>query len=156
MKKILALALAAAMSLSLAACGSKDPGSTSNKGPGSAQNPGSSSAAPAGGSDFKVGAVYINSQNDTAGYTFQHHNGIVTAMKELGLDPETQLLIVDNVPDTDDTAVANAIDTLAGQGEHHLRHLLRLHRFHGREGRTVPRHHLLPWHWLSGQRDQLQ
>ena len=31
MKKILALALAAAMSLSLAACGSKDPGSTSNK-----------------------------------------------------------------------------------------------------------------------------
>ena len=80
MKKILALALAAAMSLSLAACGSKDPGSTSNKGPGSAQNPGSSSAAPAGGSDFKVGAVYITSQNDTAGYTFQHHNGITTAI----------------------------------------------------------------------------
>ena len=115
MKKILALALAAAMSLSLAACGSKDPGSTSNKGPGSAQNPGSSSAAPAGGSDFKVGAVYITSQNDTAGYTFQHHNGITTAMKALGLDP-ADLIIVDNVPDNDDTAVATAIDTVVNQG----------------------------------------
>ena len=115
MKKILALALAAAMSLSLAACGSKDPGSTSNKGPGSAQNPGSSSAAPAGGSDFKVGAVYITSQNDTAGYTFQHHNGITTAMKALGLDP-AGLIIVDNVPDNDDTAVATAIDTVVNQG----------------------------------------
>ena len=115
MKKILALALAAAMSLSLAACGSKDPGSTSNKGPGSAQNPGSSSAAPAGGSDFKVGAVYITSQNDTAGYTFQHHNGITTAMKALGLDP-AGLIIVDNVPDNDDTAVEAAIDTVVNQG----------------------------------------
>ncbi len=115
MKKILALALAAAMSLSLAACGSKDPGSTSNKGPGSAQNPGSSSAAPAGGSDFKVGAVYITSQNDTAGYTFQHHNGITTAMKALGLDP-AGLIIVDNVPDNDDAAVAPAIDTVVNQG----------------------------------------
>ena len=115
MKKILALALAAAMSLSLAACGSKDPGSTSDKAPGSAQNPGSSSAAPAGGSDFKVGAVYITSQNDTAGYTFQHHNGITTAMKALGLDP-AGLIIVDNVPDNDDTAVATAIDTVVNQG----------------------------------------
>ena len=115
MKKILALALAAAMSLSLAACGSKDPGSTSDKAPGSAQNPGSSSAAPAGGSDFKVGAVYITSQNDTAGYTFQHHNGITTAMKALGLDP-AGLIMVDNVPDNDDTAVATAIDTVVNQG----------------------------------------
>ena len=115
MKKILALALAAAMSLSLAACGSKDPGSTSDKAPGSAQNPGSSSAAPAGGSDFKVGAVYITSQNDTAGYTFQHHNGITTAMKNLGLDPAS-LIVVDNVPDNDDTAVEAAIDTVVNQG----------------------------------------
>ena len=115
MKKILALALAAAMSLSLAACGgnnnSQGSGS-STKAYGSGSNPGSSSAA--GDSDFKVGAVYINSQNDTAGYTFQHHNGITTAMKALGLDP-ADLIVVDNVPDTDDTAVANAIDTLAGQ-----------------------------------------
>ena len=115
MKKLLSLLLALTLILSLAACGSKDPGSTSNKGPGPAQNPGSSPAAPAGGSDFKVGAVYITSQNDTAGYTFQHHNGITTAMKNLGLDPAS-LIVVDNVPDNDDTAVEAAIDTVVNQG----------------------------------------
>jgi basic membrane protein A len=66
-------------------------------------------------SDFKVGAIYIGSQNDTAGYTFAHHDGIVKAMKQLGLSVEDDLKIVDNVPE-DYTAVTNAIDTLAGQG----------------------------------------
>lgn len=123
-KKLLALVMAMAMILSLAACGG---GNTSTPGssPAASSQPAASTPSASGdqsepaaepASEFKVGAIYINSQNDTAGYTFQHHNGIVTAMKELGLDPETQLLIVDNVPDTDDTAVANAIDTLAGQG----------------------------------------
>lgn len=66
-------------------------------------------------SDFKVGAIYINSQNDTAGYTYQHHSGITTAMKNLGMDVNTQLLVVDNVPEDTDQ-VSTAIDTLAGQG----------------------------------------
>ena len=118
MKKILALALAAAMSLSLAACGNNS-GSTSPDNP-PASNPGSASGAGVSTpvdstSDFKVGAVYITSQNDTAGYTFQHHNGITTAMKNLGLDPAS-LIVVDNVPDNDDTAVEAAIDTVVNQG----------------------------------------
>ncbi len=116
MKKILALALAAAMSLSLAACGG---GNNSAQGGGSsaggAGSSGGGSAPVEGGSDLKVGAVYITSQNDVAGYTFQHHNGITTAMKDLGLDP-AGLIIVDGVPDNDDTAVANAIDTVVNQG----------------------------------------
>ncbi|NBI08694.1 BMP family ABC transporter substrate-binding protein [Colidextribacter sp. OB.20] len=118
MKKFLALALAAAMSLSLVACGGNNDsqgGGSSSKAPGSASNPGSSSAAPVGDADFKVGAVYITSQNDVAGYTFQHHNGITAAMKALGLNP-ADLIVVDNVPDNDDTAVANAIDTVVNQG----------------------------------------
>ena len=65
--------------------------------------------------DFKVGAIYINSKNDTAGYTFAHHNGITTAMKNLGLSPETNLVIVDEVPE-DKEAVLSAIDTLVGEG----------------------------------------
>ena len=117
MKKILALALAMAMSLSLAACGGGDKGSSSAAGPGS---DGSSSAAPGGdssgsSSSIKVGAIYITSQNDVAGYTYQHHNGITSAMEALGLDP-ADLIVVDNVPDNDDTAVANAIDTVVNQG----------------------------------------
>ncbi|MEY8316590.1 BMP family ABC transporter substrate-binding protein [Oscillospiraceae bacterium 50-58] len=120
MKKFLALALAAAMSLSLVACGGgNNPGSSSAKDPGSAGDPGASGSGsvstPVSNSDFKVGAVYITSQNDTAGYTFQHHNGITTAMKNLGLDPAS-LIVVDNVPDNDDTAVEAAIDTVVNQG----------------------------------------
>ena len=80
------------MALSLTACGKKE----------------------SANSDFKVGAIYINSQNDTAGYTYAHHHGITEAMKQLGLS-ESQLFIIDNVPE-DDTEVGNAIDTLAGKG----------------------------------------
>ena len=94
MKRILALCLAAVMLLGIVGCG-KAP-ATDN-------------------SDFKVGAIYINSKNDTAGYTYAHHNGIVTAMKELGLDTEKQLFIVDEVAE-DKEKVRSAVDTLVGNG----------------------------------------
>ena len=85
MKKIIALVLAFLMLFSIVAC------STEEK-----KDEGKNDDAKA---DFKVGAIYINSKNDTAGYTYAHHNGIVTAMKELGLDTEKQLVIVDEVPE---------------------------------------------------------
>lgn len=74
-----------------------------------------SSSESKGNDDFIVGAIYINSQNDTAGYTYAHHKGIVKAMEDLGLNTETQLKIVDNVPEDFDQVKA-AIDQLAGQG----------------------------------------
>ena len=92
MKKLLAFILAVLMVLSITGCG-----------------------ASKGDADFKVGAIYINSKNDTAGYTYAHHNGIVTAMKELGLDTEKQLFIVDEVVE-DKEKVRAAIDTLVGNG----------------------------------------
>ena len=64
---------------------------------------------------FKVGAIYINSKSDTAGYTFAHHNGITKAMKDLGMDVDKDLVIIDNVPE-DTTEVSTAIDTLVGEG----------------------------------------
>jgi len=100
MKKIIALLMAVVMSLALVACG----GSASNE-----------TEAPAAAADFKVGAIYINSKNDTAGYTFAHHNGITTAMNELGLDVESQLVIVDEVPEDKEQVLA-AVDTLVGEG----------------------------------------
>ena len=106
MKRSLALILAFVLVLSLTACG----GTNQNNNSATETDSGSSNA-----DNFLVGAIYINSQNDTSGYTFQHHNGIVTAMENLGLDPSTQLRIVDNVAE-DDTQVSNAIDNLAGQG----------------------------------------
>jgi len=66
-------------------------------------------------SDVIVGAIYINSQNDTAGYTYAHHSGITKAMENLGLSTETNLKIIDNVSEDYDQ-VTNAIDQLAGQG----------------------------------------
>ena len=101
MKKFLALVMALAMTLSLVACGNA--GTTS----GSASQPEAT--------ELTVGAIYINSKNDTAGYTFAHHNGIVNGMKDLGLNPETQLVIVDEVPE-DKQQVLAAVDTLVGQG----------------------------------------
>ena len=115
MKKLLALALAAAMSLSLVACGG---GTSSQDGSGSqpdASAPDASQGEVSSAADFKVGAIYINSRDDTAGYTYAHHHGITTAMEDLGLDPATQLAIVDNVDEEYD-AVAAAADTLIGEG----------------------------------------
>ena len=104
MKKIIALLLAAVMLMSLAACGG-------------AETPNGGNNADGGNAEvnFKVGAIYINSKNDTAGYTFAHHSGIVAAMKSLGLNPDTQLLIRDEVPE-DKQKVGEAIDALVGEG----------------------------------------
>ena len=76
---------------------------------------GDSQTGNAEGGDFIVGAIYINSQNDTAGYTYAHHHGIVQAMEDIGLSTETNLKIIDNVPE-DDEQVKTAIEQLAGQG----------------------------------------
>lgn len=96
MKKILALILAMVLTLSMVACAGPQ---TDN-----------------GGADaFKVGAIYINSKNDTAGYTYAHHNGITTAMKALGMDVDKQLVIVDEVPEDKEQVLA-AVDTLVGEG----------------------------------------
>ena len=103
-KRILAFVLALGMVLGLAACGG-DSSSAGSAGSGSA------AANPA---DFKVGAIYINKKSDTAGYTYAHNHGITTAMEELGLDPDTQLVVVDEVPEDYD-AVATAVDTLVGE-----------------------------------------
>ena len=113
-KRILALVLAMGMTLGLAACGGSGGSSTSSAGNASSGSSGDVSTA-ADPSDFKVGAIYINSRSDTAGYTYAHHNGITTAMEELGLDPNSQLAIVDNVPEEYDQ-VAAAVDTLVGEG----------------------------------------
>ena len=92
MKKLIALLMAVMLVLGLTACGTTDEPDT-----------------------FKVGAIYINSKNDTAGYTFAHHNGITKAMEELGLDTATQLVIVDEVPEDKEQVLA-AVDTLVGEG----------------------------------------
>ena len=110
MKKILALIMAMILVLSMAACGEKAPAEETPVEEAPVEEAPVEEVA-----DFKVGAIYINSKNDTAGYTFAHHNGIVTAMNELGMDVESQLVIVDEVPEDTEQVLA-AIDTLVGEG----------------------------------------
>ncbi len=98
MKKFIALFLAALMLVSLASCGANNGDATADE-----------------ASDFKVGAIYINSKNDTAGYTYAHHSGITSAMNQLGLDVDSQLFIVDEVPEDPEQVLA-AVDTLVGNG----------------------------------------
>ena len=131
-KRILALMLAGAMVFGLAACGTDsgdqpDETETSSVGTG-----GEESSEPSGtNSDFKVGAIYINSKNDTAGYTYAHNNGITTAMEDLGLDVDSQLVVVDEVAE-DYGGCLHRGGHPGGRGlQHHLRHLLRLPGRHG-------------------------
>ena len=120
MKKIIALLLACLMVLGMAACtpaGNNDTTAAGNDttAAGNDTTAGDDTTAGVDASNFKVGAIYINSKNDTAGYTYAHHNGITTAMKALGMDPETQLFIVDEVPEDKEQVLA-AVDTLVGEG----------------------------------------
>jgi len=106
MKKFIALALAILISGTLmVSCG----------GGGGASKTAAAYAGDFSGSDIKIGAIYINSKDDTAGYTFAHHNGISTALANLNIKKDGHLFIVDNVPE-DKTQVLQAIDTLVGQG----------------------------------------
>ena len=100
MRKIIALLITLNLTFCLAACGTEKTG------------------VPAPDkSEFKVGAIYISSRNDTAGYTYAHHTGIVTAMESLGMDVEKQLLIVDEIPEERDR-VLDAVDELVSKGVH--------------------------------------
>ena len=120
MKKLVSLVLTAVFAvsscLSLAGCSQQPAATTAASNAETTQEskaPDGETKAAAG--TLKVGAIYINSQNDTAGYTFAHHKGITEGMKQVGLDPSKDLYIVDNVPE-DDEKVKQAIDQLAGDG----------------------------------------
>ena len=115
MRKILALVLALAMVMSLAACGGAEAPAATEAPAAEAPAAEAPAAEAMTAADLTVGAIYINSKNDTAGYTFAHHNGITTAMAELGMDPATQLVIVDEVPEDKEQVLA-AVDTLIGSG----------------------------------------
>lgn len=108
MKKIFSLLMAIAMLVSVcalfAACTQDNDVQDDQQGGSNVQSD---------ASDFKVGAIYINGKNDTAGYTYAHSKGINAAIAALGI-PAENLFVVDNVKE-DTTEVSKAIDTLAAQ-----------------------------------------
>ena len=76
---------------------------------------GSAPAADADFSQMMIGEIesYII---DDGGWCQATHEGIVTAMKELGMDPEKQLIVLENIDDTDQAAVQAAAEQLVDKG----------------------------------------
>ena len=86
MKKLISILVTAALAVTsvfaLAGCNSavgEESNSNGDNGTVASQDDGDDPVTPVDSdSDFKVGAIYINSQNDTSGYTYAHHKGITT------------------------------------------------------------------------------
>ena len=111
MKKILALALSAAMAFSLAACSGSSSESTASTASGAASSAASGQSAGVAKEDLKVGVILIGDENE--GYSLAHINGIQEMKENLGLTDD-QIIIKYNIPEGDECYEA-AVD-LAEQG----------------------------------------
>lgn len=105
--KILSLVLALTLVFSLAACN----GATDDK-----ETTGEATTALAGTvaipkDNIKIGVLHITSIEETSGYTFAHHSGIVEMKTNLGLKDE-QVIEKDRIDDLDKTATKTAIQEL--------------------------------------------
>lgn len=111
--KVLAIVLAAAMVFSLTACngkGGKDDSTTSEP----------TTLAKAGtvaipSDKIKIGVLHITSIEETSGYTFAHHSGIMEMKTNLSLK-DNQIVEKDKVDDNDKTATTTAIQELIDEG----------------------------------------
>lgn len=112
--KILALVLAAAMVFSLFGCNSDDgTGETTTVPTTSGTTELQTSAFdPVVATDIKIGVLHITSITETSGYTYAHHQGILAMITALGLDADTQLVVEDEVDDSDVNATRSALDNL--------------------------------------------
>lgn len=64
---------------------------------------------------IKVGVLHITSIEDTSGYTFAHHSGVMEMKETLGLSDD-QVIEKDNVSDTDIPATKTAIQDMINAG----------------------------------------
>ena len=107
--KVLALFLAVVMTFSLAACSNLSGETTV---PETTALAGKTAIAK---DAIKVGVLHITSIEETSGYTFAHHSGIMEMKANLGLSDE-QVIEKDNVSDTDKAATKTAIQELIDAG----------------------------------------
>ena len=130
-KRVLSILLAAVMAVAgLTACGSADNGKKADATSAGEEANGTEGDAgynlisqdllgnePAADADFSkmmVGEIesYVI---DDGGWCQATHEGIVTAMKELGI-PEENLIVLENIDDTDQASVQAAAEQLIGKG----------------------------------------
>ena len=106
-KRLLALVLVLALVLSLsvvfAACSGNNDDNTLEP------------VAAIAKADLKIGVLHINDKDSTSGYTFAHQTGIDYMKTQLGLS-DSQIVIKDNVYDTDSALINSSIDELLAAG----------------------------------------
>jgi len=108
---VLALILAGAMLFGMAGCNdilNKDTTTTAAK-------PAAGTQKIAKG-DIKIGVLYITGAEETSGYTYAHHKGILEMISTLGLNKDSQLIIKDKIDDTDVTKTNAALQEMIDAG----------------------------------------
>ncbi|MCC8023133.1 MAG: BMP family ABC transporter substrate-binding protein [Clostridiales bacterium] len=110
-KKILALVLALAMTFALAACSSSGDDGDDGDTPQEAVNLENITK-----DSIKIGVIHIEDPYASAGYSVAHQQGIDEMVEALDLDPEKQLIVVDNVSDNDTQATESAIRSCIEDG----------------------------------------
>ena len=108
---ILALILAGAMIFGMAGCnGSSDGNETTTE----AKPAAGTKAIPKG--NIKIGVLYITGADETSGYTYAHHKGILEMISTLGLNKDNQLVIKDKIDDTNVSDTNAAIQEMIDAG----------------------------------------
>ena len=97
-KKLIAILMAVVLAVVCVACSSGTTDKEDKKGELTADT-------------IKIGVLHITSKDDTSGYTAAHQAGIVGMMKELNI-PEENVIIKDNVADTDTTLTKQSLQEL--------------------------------------------
>lgn len=106
--KALAIILAAALVFSLAACdGLPEKEETSTTA--------AAGTAPIAKDKIKIGVLHITSIEETSGYTFAHHSGILEMKKNIGLNDD-QVIEKDKIDDNDQAATKTAIQEMIDAG----------------------------------------
>ncbi|NLP48512.1 MAG: BMP family ABC transporter substrate-binding protein [Clostridiales bacterium] len=112
--KVLAIVISAAMVFSLAACNGLGGKEETTDEPGTLAQAGTV-AIPK--EEIKIGVLHITSIEETSGYTFAHHKGIVEMKESLGLK-DNQIIEKDWIDDNDKKATTTAIQELIDEGCH--------------------------------------
>ena len=124
-KKMLSLLMVSTLIVSMmTGCGSKKEEETTTKTPTTttdetAKEDNTESTeglyAPIAKEDIKVGVLHITDPAEGAGYTYTHDIGIQGMQKNLGL-ADNQIIRKNNVSDSDEVAIQNAIEELIEEG----------------------------------------